>query len=229
MHQHILYNFATRQRAKQFYEVLDKMRELSATDNYTVLVKLDITDKTDYNEQRLKESYPEVTLLRANHESKIEAINNGVYASDIIVNISDDIRFTAKHFDNMIREYCGADDFVLFPEPYAESQHSKGKNERIAVVSVIGIEYFSRFNYVYFPGYKSFFCDNEQTQVARIIGRLKEVNDIIFYHKHPTAGYKNNDQLYTQNMRWWQHDKEIYYERRAIDFGLKQQVISKSI
>lgn len=220
MNQNILYNFASRQRPRQFFELLDIIRNLSANKNYSVLAKLDTTDKTNYDEARIEMYYPEVAVIRSNHKSKIQAINNMVTAADIIVTVSDDLVFTANHFDNIIRQYCGPDDFVLFPEPYAESQHAKGKNERIAVMNVTGGRYWARTNYVYHPEYRSFFCDAEETNKARILGRLKIAKEIIFYHKHPTANFKTNDITYMENQRWWGTDKQTYYKRKAINFGL---------
>lgn len=222
MNQHILYNFASRGRYKQFFEVVDTIKKLSATSNYTILAKFDIGDGDSPNDARLEIYYPEVKYVRMPPAGKIGAINFGIldWAEDIIVNISDDTIPNVRHFDNIIRKHTGPDDFVLFPEPYAESQAAKGKNERIAVMSVMGIDYFRRFNYIYWHEYKSFFCDNEATQVARLLGRCKDVDDVIFYHKHPTAGYATNDDTYKRNMVYWNHDKNVYYKRKAINFGI---------
>lgn len=224
MTQHILYNFASRGRVKQCYAMLDNIRNLSANKNYTVLLKLDTADKTNYDEARLYMYYPEVKLMRDNHHSKIEAINNCVSRHDIIATVSDDFVFTAQHFDNIIRRHCGVDDFVLFPEPFAEAQCKKGLNERISVFNVTGGEYWERQGYVYNPAYHSFFCDAEETNRATILGRLKLVPEIIFYHRHPTAGFKTNDITYMQNQRWWGVDKAVYYKRKEINFGVNVEV-----
>ena len=70
MNQHILYNFASRNRPAAFYSVIDNIRKLSANKNYTVLLKLDTTDKTNYDEAKLALYYPEVTVIRHNHKEQ---------------------------------------------------------------------------------------------------------------------------------------------------------------
>lgn len=218
MNQHILFNLASRSRVARLYQTIEEIQRLCANNNHTILVKIDIDDRCDYS--KLLDYGVEVRIGRS--KNKVDAINRSIPNEgwDILVNVSDDIRFTMQGFDDVIREHCGEDDFVLFPEPYADGQVVKGKNERISVMSVEGIAFYRRFGYVYNPAYASVFCDNDISQCARILGRLKEVEIPIFYHEHPTAGYKVNDQQYRHTESYWDQDKAVYYSRKRVNFGL---------
>jgi hypothetical protein len=79
----------------------------------------------------------------------------------------------------------------------------------------MGRKYYKRDGYVYHPAYKSLFCDNEATQVARERGRLKEVEIPIFYHAHPAAGYPTNDAQYKHTDSFYQEDKATFIKRKA--------------
>lgn len=210
MTKHILYNLASRSRPQRLFETIDRIEALANDHNHTILVKIDIDDRCDYS--RLLD-YKNTTIRISRSNNKVHAINRDIPATgwDILVNVSDDIRFTAKGFDDIIREHCGEDDFVLFPEPYADGQVIKGKNERISVMSVIGHQYYERDKCVYFNDFKSVFCDNFATRLAEIRDCLKTVEIPIFYHEHPTAGYAVNDAQYRHTESYWNEDKKTYY------------------
>jgi len=214
MIKHILFNFASRQRAPKFHAVVDYIKEF-VKQPYTILAKIDDDDPT--KQQYLRDN---VQFAFGVSGSKIAAINRSIPETgwDILVNVSDDIEFTNPDFAEIIRYHCGPDDFLLFPEPFADNQAAKGKNERIAIMSVMGREYYNRDGYVYHPAYKSLFCDNEATAVARKRGRLKEIETPIFYHAHPAAGYGKPDALLKHTESFWNEDKKTYLQRKAAGF-----------
>lgn len=214
----ILFNFASRSRPERFHKTVEKIAELCKSANYVILAKVD-SDDPALNEY-LDPVRPMVQFAIGKSTSKIDAINRDIPTSgwDILVNVSDDIVFTRLHFDDLIRQHCGQDDFVLFPEPFADGQVVKGKNERIAVMSVFGKDYYQRDGYVYHPSYKSLFCDNEATASARDRGCLKEVEEELFYHEHPAAGYKTNDAQYKHTESFWNEDKANYLKRKSQGF-----------
>lgn len=219
MSKHILYNLASRSRPDRLRDTISRIKSLAKDHNHTILVKLDVDDPNNYDDLYHK---PNIEIALGKSVSKVHAINRSIHLDgwDILVNVSDDTKFTAQGFDNIIRQHCGEDDFVLFPEPFADGQVVKGKNERISVMSIMGNKYYNRFGYVYHPDYASLFCDNEATQVARILGRLKEVEVNIFYHEHPAAGYKVNDGQYRHTESFWESDKQLYFKRKENNFNI---------
>lgn len=209
----ILYNFASRSRPRRFQQTMDNIARMSAGSAHIFAVKLDHDDP-------LLTRYPDYRSAFIGHSvSKVHAINRDIPTTgwDILVNISDDIRFTARGFDNIIRQHCGPDDFVLFPEPFASRKENTVEGI-ISVMSVIGRAYYERDGYVYHPSYKRTHCDDEATNVAKIRGRYKEVMEDIFYHEHPHAGYKVNDPLYRLQRKTWAADAENYRQRRERGF-----------
>lgn len=203
---HILFNFASRSRAHKFNIQVYTIRQL-CSQPFTILAKVD-----DDDPQRDQYDLSNATHVPGLSESKIHAINRGVPESgwDIIVDIADDMVFTKKGFDNVIRQHCGPDDFLLFPEKYAVSQSNKGRNELIVIMLCMGFDYYQRDKQLFHPAFKSLFCDNFATNLAKIRKRLKTVNEDIFYHAHPAAGYGKKDAQLQHTESFWNEDKATY-------------------
>jgi len=212
---HILFNFASRSRPEKFKRLVAQIQEY-CTEPYTILGKVDEDDPaiSEYL------TTPEVRFAVGFSTSKIHAINRDIPADgwDIIVDISDDFWFTRKGFDSIIREHCGPDDYLHFPEPFADNQAKLGKQESIVIMYVAGRDYFNRTGWIYNPIYLSLFCDNEGTQVARLNGQYKKMNEQIFFHAHPAAGYGVQDAQtkYTESL--FKIDEATYIKRRKEGF-----------
>ena len=217
MDKRICFIFASRERPEKFFKCLDNIQDNSMSENYFVWAKLDTDDpKADEYRKRIDE-YPELTVKWGLSEGKIHAINRDLEDLPdfyILCNHSDDMVFTEFGFDDVIRQYCGLDDFVHFPDGYAE--------ERVCTYSIFGKDYFKRFGYIYHPDYFSVYSDNEQTDVAKILGKHKFVNKRILRHEHPVAGYGKPDALLrrTEAAEFYQKDRQTYLRRKAINFDL---------
>lgn len=208
---HILFNFASRSRAHKFNIQVYTLLQL-CTQPFTILAKVD-----DDDPQRGFYDLTNVTHVGGQSQSKIHAINKGIPETgwDIVVDIADDMVFTKKGFDDVIRQHCGSDDFLLFPERYAVSQSQKGRNELIVIMLCMGYDYYQRDNQLFNPAFKSLFCDNFATNLAKIRGRLKRVNEDIFYHAHPAAGYGKKDAQLQHTESFWNEDKATYKRMMA--------------
>lgn len=214
---HILFNFASRSRPAKFAKLVKQIHDY-CTQPFTILAKVDSDDP------KLDEylATPGVTFAVGTSQNKIHAINRDIPADgwDIIVDISDDFVFTRKGFDDIIREHCGADDYLHFPEPFADNQAKLGQNERIVIMYCAGKDYFNRTGWIYNPVYLSLFCDNEGTAVAKLNGRYKEVNRQIFFHAHPAAGYGVQDEQTKRTEALWKVDQITYKKRMKEGFIL---------
>jgi hypothetical protein len=154
-------------------------------------------------------------VLNAN---KIEAINRDVNEFDqpwdILLNISDDQIPTLPGYDDVIRESMphNLDASLWFHD---------GWQPRINTQEIVGRKYYERFNYIYYPEYKSFFCDNEATEVAQRLGKLLQSPKCIIKHYHP-AWDKNShikrDALYIKNDTYWKHDEELFKKRKLNNY-----------
>lgn len=214
----ILYNFASRSRPERFFAALDNIREFSISGDYIVLAKLDDDDPSDYS---ALSDYDKVIRVGGFSESKVHAINRGIIPNgwDILVNMSDDMRFTLKGFDEIIRQHCGPDDFVHFPDMDADRQlNSPNKSAAISTMSIMGVDYYRRFGYVYHKDYQSLWCDNEATKVAKLIGRHKYVPITIFEHMHCVWGKAPRDLQYQKTEKLFYVDKNVFNKRQAKGF-----------
>lgn len=216
---HILFNIASRSRPQKCEElILSIYHKCGDPKGYTVLLKTDADDPTAHRYMAVGGSF----LLRTHSENKIHAINRDIPSKgwDIIVDLSDDFVITRKGFDNIIREHCGTDDCLHFPEPFATKQNINNRNDNIIIMACMGREYYNRFGYIFNPEYKSLWVDNELTDVAKITGRYKFVDEDIFYHAHPAAGYGKADAQTKHTESFWNEDKATYLKRKAMNFGL---------
>lgn len=214
---HILFNIASRSRPYKFKRLVKQIYDL-CTQPFTIIAKVDDDDPTiaEYL------TTGGVVFKLGLSENKIHAINRDIPPDgwDIIVDVSDDFIFVKKGFDDIIREHCGADDYLHFPEDFADREAKAGRNERIVIMYCAGVEYYRRFGFIYNPVYKSLFCDNEGTAVARKLGRHKEVNEVIFFHAHPAAGYGAQDEQTRRTEAFYNEDKVTYLKRQAEGFGV---------
>jgi hypothetical protein len=228
MNKIILFNIASRARPEKLHNLLWNIyNNLSQPNNCTFLIKL---DDDDPKLNRYKEginafeiaTHAQVNIALGLSRNKIHAINRSLDGLlwSIIVDVSDDFIFTKKGFDNIIREHCGPDDCLHFPEPYATKQNEKNRNNNIIIMACMGREYYNRFGYIFNPVYKSLFCDNEVTDIAKILGRYKYVDEDIFYHAHPNAGYGKADAQTRFTESFWHEDKKTYKQRKAKNFDL---------
>lgn len=214
---HILFNLASRSRPEKFKRLVQQITAL-CSEPFTILAKIDDDDPARNEYLKTEGIMFEVGVS----ENKINAINRDIPVEgwDIIVDVSDDFVFVKKGFDDIIREHCGPDDYLHFPEEFADKEAAAGRNERIVIMYCAGRDYYNRFGFIYNPVYKSLFCDNEGTQVARLLGRYKEVNEVIFFHAHPAAGYGTMDAQTRRTEAFYTEDKITYEKRQKEGFGL---------
>ena len=212
----ILFNIASRSRPEKYHKLLANLHEMLIGDKHFIVTKVDIDDPfVDGYEPFLFE-------FLGKSENKIHAINRDIPKDgwDIIVDLSDDFVITKKGFDNIIREHCGPDDCLHFPEPFAVSQNKNNRNDDIIIMACMGREYYNRFGYIFNPIYKSLFADNENTAVAKKLGRYKFVDEQIFYHAHPAAGYGKADAQTKHTESFWKEDQRTFNDRKAKGFPL---------
>lgn len=209
----LLFKYTSRSRPELFERGLKSIIDNCTSDQYKILVTVDENDATMFkywNDQR-------ITTIIGESKSKVDAINRDVneflYDWDILINMSDDMIFTQKGFDNVIREsFDNADQCIHFPDG--------STGDRLISMSILGRDYYNRFNYIYNPEYVSLYCDNETMDVAKILGKYKFVNEDIFKHLHPAHGNAFNDDQYRYTESFHPIDQKTYLKRKANNFGL---------
>lgn len=224
----ILCKFPTRQRPDIFLKVLNEYHAMcmNLADTF-FLITCDNDDLTMTDEVIAKAEaispIRNIKVCRGDSKTKIEAVNadfdkipEHFQDWDIVFVISDDMDCKLIAWDEKIR--CEMRD--NFPDTDGSLWFFDGFQTRINTISCLGRKYYERFNYIYHHSYKSLFSDNEQTELAQLLGKIKFFDTIICLHVHPAWGNgRANDSLYVKNEAYWHEDEKTYNERKAINFG----------
>ena len=209
---HIHYNFATRSRPEKMAAAFATIVAHSHSNKYTVGLTVDNDDTATLNSNELADllKYPNVFINMGTSKNKVHAINRGLlgWQGDILVNMSDDMRFLKPSFDiDIINAFEGnLDRFIHFPDGRV--------NHLLPTMSIMGRPYYNRFGYIYHPQYESLWCDNEAMDVAKRLGCYKYVDKQLFDHYHPAWTGEPVDALLNHTQSFYLAD-EITYIRRS--------------
>lgn len=161
-------------------------------------------------------------IFYSENRSKIQACNadmdNITYPWDIVVLVSDDMIPQVKGYDDVIRNYMlskfpDTDGILWFNDGYQE--------DRLNTLCVFGRKMYESFGYIYYPSYKSLFCDTELTDLCKTTLKNKTlyVPYCIIRHEHPGTGFSQNmDELYASNQRFWSTDMYTYISRKSYEY-----------
>ncbi len=227
----ILFKFPTRGRWKKANEALSNITEMvNNKKDYRIALTIDDDDTRFVSNNPIP-----ISLLNKNHffiqgtsKSKIDAFNRGMEECgddwDILIAMSDDMRFQVKGFDDIIR--AGMDGH--FPDLDGMLHYNDGhQRDNVITMSIMGRKYYERTGYIYHPDYKSLWCDVEATDVAKMLGKYVYLGDeqILFDHLHPAWGKAENDQQYKNSESHWEEDKKTYLRRRyELNFDLSPDI-----
>jgi len=187
---------------------------------FEFVVSLNEDDKTMNNDSMRKfmDRIANLSYFYGNHTNKIAACNADIDLKkewDILVLVSDDM-IPKKNFDktiieNMIKFFPDTDGALHFNDGYC------GK-DRTITFSIIGRKLYESLSYVYHPDYKSFYCDNEFTDVVRKLKKVHYDNRVIVQHKW-TGGGNSSDELYRMNTKLGKDDDKTYSRRKKLGFS----------
>ena len=211
----ILFKYTTRSRPEFFKRGMDSIINNCISESYQILVSVDTDDESMVGMEEHYKNNTKVVFCKGLSTGKINAINRDMDAItdwDILVNMSDDMVFTQNGFDAHIRgAFDNLDQCLHFPD---------GNTTAIITMSILGRKFYDRFGYIYHPSYKSLFCDNEQTEVAKILGCYKFIDKSIFSHLHPAWAKAESDEQYRRTEAFWGDDEWMYKQRKARNFDL---------
>lgn len=211
----ILFKFTTRSRPHLFERGMQSIIQNVTNENYQILVSVDTDDTTMPQALYKYENDIKVKICYGTSKNKIDAINRDVEKADewhILINMSDDMVFVCRGFDDTIRDsFDNLKQCLHFPD---------GNTNQLITMSVIGREFYDRFGYIYNPEYVSLWCDNEQMEVAKLIYAYKYVDMLIFNHLHPAFAKAELDNQYRHTESFYGIDGQTFERRKAINFGL---------
>jgi len=184
-------------------------------ENIKIVVSLDKDDiESIMQKHRILAIHPNIQVFVGTPNGKIHAINRDIpdpTTFDIILLISDDMIPMVKGYDDIIVNkmatlYPDTDGVLFFNDGYA--------GPRLNTLVICGSAYYQRFGYIYYPEYKSLWCDNEFMNVANKLGKQTYIHDVIIKHEHP--GWNKQvvmDNLYRINESFNTIDKQLYLSR----------------
>jgi hypothetical protein len=217
----LLIKFPSRDRPEKFkYSLSQYINKCENKKDTFFLFTFDEDDKT-MNNYRMKQIISEFCekmnyfIVYGNSGNKIKAINRDLENFpfwEILLLASDDMIPEVQGYDEIIRKnmkqfFPDLDGVLWFNDGY--------QREKLNTLVCVGSAYYKRFNYIYNPIYKSFFCDNEFMDIANKLKRQKYFNNVIIRHQHPSNNFSvQDDELYRKNDKYWKEDKSTYEKRR---------------
>lgn len=218
----LLIKFPSRSRPDKFFKCLDNIRSLIGISDYVISANLDEDDTSMNNPkviERLK-SYDKLVVCWGLSESKIAAINRDI-PTDIawrhLLVTSDDMVFIKQDFGKeILKAFKDNQDAGLI-------HFDDGKmGQRLITLPLMTREYYERFGYVYNPEYESVYADNEQMEVAKILGKYKFVEGDIVRHEHYRWGFGPQDELSKKedSPENYAKDRKTFQQRKAKNFYL---------
>ncbi len=176
------------------------------------ILSIDTTDKEEYL-YRMNFTDTNIKIITNNNSNAVQAINEGAKVStgDILIVVSDDFDCPHKWDELILKATEGKRDWIL--------KTDDGIQKWIITIPIMDREYYTRFNYMYYPGYEHMFCDTEITCVADLTGRKLEAN-ITFPHLHYTTGKSKKDYVSVKADLTWVQGESLFLDRYKKNFHL---------
>ena len=226
----ILIKYPTKYRTEKALSVLSKYISFAnRPEQIHIVVSIDTDDEeTISNIYRFETIHSSVSVCIGEPAGKIAAINRDIpdpSTFDILLLASDDMIPEVQGYDEIIRTQMAR----FFPDTDGVLFFNDGfKQNRLNTLVICGSAYYRRFGYIYYPGYKSLFCDNEFMTVANRLRRQIYFPDVIIRHQHPDTNRGiPSDPLYVQNQTYWNTDQALFYARNAPSRRLARRAITR--
>ena len=219
----LLIKFPTRGRRNKFLKVFNTyQKKLSGNNSVKFLVSLDVDD-TEMNSDLVKDvlsQYTNTLVIYGDSENKIHAVNrdiNQIDVWDVVLLASDDMVPQIDGYDEVILNkmkdcYPDTDGVLFFNDGF--------QGNKLNTLCILGKKYYDRFGYIYYPDYKSTWCDNEFMDVANLLNKQTYFEEVIIKHEHPDWGYGAIDDIHKLNHENLNYDRTLYITRKENNFYL---------
>jgi hypothetical protein len=224
---HLLVKFPTRQRQKRFFEVFASYMQLASNRHHIEWVISMDEDDLEMNNPEVKETFDKLIAMGQDikyfygpNKTKIEAMNADMDKAstdwEVLYLAQDDMLPIVQDWDErMLNLVFGGfpdlDGCIWPPDGYGNSQTT-------STVVLMGRQWYERFQYIYYPEYKSVYCDNEYTDVALSYDKIRKVPDRLVEHKW--VGVNGRDELCDRNESTanYEHDRQLFVQRTLAGF-----------
>lgn len=219
----ILVKFPTRGRKNKFFNVLKKYHQYcNNINNLMFQITLDNDDIEMNNPDTIEilKTFQNTTFVFGESKSKIDAVNRDIDTNGdwgIILLASDDMIPNIKGYDEIIINKMKE----LYPDTDGVLWFNDGfQGKKLNTLCILGKKYYDRFGYIYYPEYKSTWCDNEFMDVANFLNKQTYIDDVIIKHEHPDWGFGGRDEIHNENYKNLNYDMVVYNKRKLTNFSL---------
>jgi hypothetical protein len=223
---HIVIKFPTRSRPEKFKTVFSRYIELLSGDNkVTFIVSCDSDDETMNNQEmtdwiasQQKENVL-VQLHYGDHKSKVEAVNSHLdhITGDVLLVASDDMIPAALNYDSIVAQGFN----TIFPNYDGAIKFNDGlRNDSLMTLPCLGWNLYKAIGHVYHPDYTSLYCDNEQTRLCAMLGKLSVSDMCICKHDWVPSDHINADELHKRNESFYEKDYAVFLERSKNNYDI---------
>ena len=220
-----LFKYATRGRPEWFQSTLKEwVNKLSMLHSYKFIFSIDEDDWQMQNPlvkmgtfllDHERQDKIEFLFFTGKRTTKIDAINRDMEHAgefDTLVVISDDMIPVCDWYDDIIAKdmqehFPGYDGALHYPDGFA--------GKELITCSIFGQALYKKLGHIYYPGYKSLWCDNEFTDRVKAMGKYKLIDKTVIKHEWKKHG---SDELYNKNEADYHRDRAIYEKRKKEGF-----------
>jgi len=158
-----------------------------------------------------------VVLVVGPNKTLVQAANRAAERAqgDILVVVSDDFGCPPEWDADLAAIFGERLDLAVLVDD--------GLGARIMTLPILGRELYRQLGYVYHPAYHGQFVDEDLTETARALGVLVEARQLLFPHRHFSAGHARLDATYmrhNQPRSWW-NGWMIFEQRKLWGFGVR--------
>lgn len=226
----LLVQFPTYARPKKFIDVFMRYVE-TCSQNHEIFfnINCDASDLTMTNKDVVNQIHYLLNFkdnVNGNvwfdkNTNKISAINDHIEGRDfdVVICASDDMIPQENNWDDIIAK----DMQKYFPNFNGALHYFDGyQTKSLITLSILGVELYNHFGYIYHPDYKSLYCDNEFTHSVYRIGRVKYIDRLIIKHEH--YGEQNNsnsgdfDLSAQKTLMFARRDQQVFERRKELGF-----------
>lgn len=170
------------------------------------------------NEYAARARELQVVLVVGPNHTLVEAANRAAARAggDVLIVVSDDFGCPPAWDTRLAAIFGERRDLAVLVDD--------GLGARIMTLPVLGRDLYRRLGYVYHPAYHGQFVDEDLTETARALGLLVEAKELLFPHRHFSAGRAKLDATYlrhNQPQSWWA-GWLTFEQRKLWGFGVRE-------
>ena len=223
----LIVKMATRSRPEKFKTVLQQYIDfLSGENEVRFVITCDLDDETmntDDMREWFEETRKSVDLVyRYGHsKTKVEACNADLEDEDgdVLLVVSDDMMPAAINYDSIITQGFAE----VFPNYDGAIKFNDGlRNDALMTLPCLGWKLYKAIGHCYHPDYISLFCDDEQTRLCGMLGKLAVCEMIIARHEWIPGDHENADDLHKRNESYYGVDGEVFKRRAENNFDVDE-------